>query len=103
MGLWIRTKRKAGKCGSTIETVRPVNGRAFKLSELEAYVNGPIGRMPLNDGRIMWTNQNSWKLPVNLVADQIAHDQTGIPLEEHVYGDVLVCSRAESGEENAAA
>ena len=102
MALWMRTLRE--KNGSRIQTVRPHNGIAFNVGELRYYVSGGnLESIRLNDGHIMWLNKDRdvLRLPGNLLADVLAHEESGMPLTEHILGDVLVANAIESAEEAA--
>lgn len=96
MATWIKVE--GGLVIST--TVTPANGRSFTLKEMQRYVGGYIEPLPLRDGRILWLNEEGKldELPYNPVADQIAHEGTGIAWNDGIVGDVLIATREESGE-----
>ena len=79
--------------------MHPQNGHMFSIRELREIVGGKLDSLQLNDGHVMWMNEDSKRLqlPTNTVADLLAHDESGMPLDEHILGDVLLTNRAESG------
>jgi len=94
MALWIKTD-------SQTETVTPQNGTRFTLEELQNFVGGYIEPLTLKDGSIMWLNEEGKlnQLPYNPMANRIAHEQTGIAWDDGIVGNVLIATRAESGDE----
>ena len=94
MALWI-------KANGVALTVSPRNGKHFILAELQRYVGGYIEALDLQNGSIMWLNEEGKLngLPYNLVADFIAHQHTGIATDDHVVGDVLIATTAETGDD----
>lgn len=96
MALWIRVNN-----GAVItEHVFPENGKSFTLEELQHFVGGYIEALKMNDGRIMWLNEEGKQdeLPYNPVADLIAQKQTGIAWDDGIVGDVVIATKEESGE-----
>ena len=96
MATWIRVAE--GTVVST--TVSPASGKAFTLVELNRMVGGYLEALNLDDGRIMWVNEEGklHGLPLNPVADRIAHSQTGIAPWDRVVGDVVIATPEESGD-----
>lgn len=94
MALWIKTN-------GAPQTVAPANGKHFTLEEMQTFVGGYIEALELNDGTVMYLNEEGKlnELPYNLVADQIAHQLTGIAWTDGIVGDVLIATRAETGDE----
>lgn len=86
--------------GSRVETVFPQNGKVFTLEELQKFVGGYIEALHLQDGQIMFLNEDgkSMGLPYNLIADQLAHDLTGIADWDRIVGDVIITTLAECNE-----
>jgi|SRR5215472_2682371 len=94
MANWIRTT------GAT-ETVTPKDGKSFRLEELQRFVGGCVEALQLNDGTVMWLNEDGKqeRLPLNETADLIAHEQSGIAWHDRIVGDVLIATRAETGDD----
>ena len=94
MALWIKAK-------AAPQTVTPANGKHFTLTELQTFVGGYIEALDLENGTIMYLNEEGKlnELPYNPVADQIAHQCTGIAWNDGIVGDVLVATRAETGDD----
>lgn len=96
MALWIRIAE-----GAVVSTaVSPANGKSFTLTELNRFVGGYIEALTLDDGRVVWLNEEGkrHRLPINPVADLLAHKQTGIASWDRIVGDVLIATPEESGE-----
>lgn len=95
MATWIRADESQSE-------VTPANGKVFTLAEMQRFVGGHIEALPMRNGKIMWINEEGKlkQLPPNLLADHIAHRQTGIALWDQIVGDVLIATVAETeGEE----
>ena len=77
----------------------PANGVYFTLEELQKGVGGYIEALYLHDGRVMFVNEDGKRLelPPNPLADMMAHQQTRIAENDHIVGDVIICTRAEAG------
>jgi len=71
--------------GETIET-SPHNGKHYTLQELSNAVNGYVECVRLDDGRLMWVNEEGrmLNLPVNTRASELAG--------RTIVGNVLVCA-----------
>jgi Domain of unknown function (DUF3846) len=84
-----------------LSQVHPANGKAFTLAELQGFVCGYIELLRLNDGRAMFLNEEGKidGLPVNPLANAIAHEQSGIADDDYIVGNVVICSPTEAGEE----
>lgn len=97
MATWIRVLNGI----QITENVTPKNGASFELRELNHFVGGYLEALQLDDGRVMWINEEGKLngLPFNPVADAIAHAQTGIAPWDQIVGDVLIATRAEGGDE----
>ena len=93
--------RAIGQKGSRVESVYPKDGRVFTLEELQAYVGGYVEALKLVNGFIMWLNEDgkAMRLPFNLIANQLAHDTTGIAHCDTIVGDVVIANYIESGED----
>jgi hypothetical protein len=102
VAIWIRAHKT--RIGSKVETVYPMNGETFSIREMRNYTGGiRVAPLQMNHGHFMWVNADEKEsLPVNLVADILAHQDSGIPLAEHITGDVLLANREESGLERIA-
>lgn len=81
------------KTDGTILEIEPVNGKDFKLEELNAIVNGYIEIVYLNDGQIMVVNEEGLikGLPYNKEATRRVFMGTYLPY--YIVGDVLVCNQ----------
>lgn len=81
--------------------VTPANGKRFKLEELQKFVGGYIEPVYLNDGRIMWVNEEGRLdgLPFNAIAYDMTRRMTRLDPGNIIVGDVLVATRAETGDE----
>lgn len=97
MALLIKT---IGEQGSRIEPVHPENGVNFTLEELQRYVGGYIEALRMKDGKIMWLNEDgkAMQLPVNYIANLIAHSLAHIAHNDCIVGDVLIANATESGD-----
>ena len=93
MALWIRTT------GAT-ETVTPRNGTSFTVEELQALVGGYYEALRLDDGRIMWINEEGRMndLPRNRVANDLLTMCSFSMQPADIVGDVVIATMAESGE-----
>lgn len=91
MALWI-------KANGASEPVTPKNGKHFTLEELQHFVGGYIEALDLGNGSVMFLNEEGKlnELPYNLVADEIAHQRTGIAWSDGIVGDVLITTKAET-------
>jgi hypothetical protein len=78
------------KTDGTQETVMPKNKKHFTLEELQAYVNGFIEMIFLNNGRIMIVNEEDKldRLPLNVRATEIIRNHGA---QYFVVGNALVC------------
>ena len=94
MALWIKTN-------AAPQQVAPANGKRFTLAEMQRYVGGYIEALQLTDGTIMWLNEEGKLkgLPYNPVADRIAQMHQAVAFSDQIVGDVLVATRAETGDE----
>ena len=102
MALWIKAKRDT--TGFKVEPVAPLHDGIFTVAELRRFVGGTyLDHLRLNDGHIMWLNhdRNKFNLPLNSLANTIAHEETGIPHNEIITGDALLANAIESGEEKS--
>jgi hypothetical protein len=92
VALWI-------KVDGTEQEIQPQNGRAFTLPEMQACVGGYIEAVPFVDKLIMYINEDGLHLPHNLKATQLLRQQR--PEHKHtvIYGDVLIASLVETGDE----
>lgn len=93
MAQWIKTD-------GVVEEVFPAN-KHFTLPDLQRFVGGYIECLYLSDGAVMYINEDGKRdeLPFNKIADEIAHKQTGIAPWDPVVGDVLIATRAETGDD----
>lgn len=84
-----------------LSQVSPANGKSFTLAELQGFVCGYIEILRLNDGRVMFLNEEGKidGLPVNHLANALAHEQTGIAHDDLIVGNVVICTPTEAGEE----
>ena len=86
----------------TVASVTPKNGKAFTLQEMQEFVGGYIEALRLDDGRILWLNEDGKRLNLNYNpwADFIAHERgPGIAPNDHVVGNVIITTREEAGED----
>ena len=97
MALWI----KVTDAGVVNETVTPANGRSFRLQELQRMVGGYIEALQLNDGRVMWLNEEGklQGLPKNVAATTLATMYSQLPRSDYIVGNVVIATRSESGED----
>jgi hypothetical protein len=82
--------------------VRPADGKGFTLAELQGFVGGYIEALYLPDGSILWLNEEGKLkgLPENSSGRvQLLAHSAGIAHDDYIVGDVLITTRAESGEE----
>ena len=81
----------------TTTHVNPANGKTFTLQELQRMVGGFIEALDLQNGFVMWLNEEGKLkgLPYNPVAHAIAM-RAGLPAHDYVVGNVLIASRAET-------
>ena len=95
MALWI-------KANGDTATVKPENGKAFTLPEMQKFVGGYIEALRLENppGGILWLNEDGKRLELhyNYIADLIAKTHTGIARDDHIVGDCLFAGEEESGE-----
>lgn len=86
--------------------VTPADGReSFKLIELQSIVGGYIEAVRLSGDLIMWVNEEGKLkgLPVNPEATRMAAfcaSICGRPWTDPIVGDVVIATRAESGEDD---
>ena len=94
-----------GEKNARVASVFPKNGKKFSLAELQSFVGGYVERLRLDSGQHMWLNEDgkSMGLPLNVIANILAHEETGIAPEDYIVGDVLIANDAESGEHDEAA
>lgn len=91
------------KTSGVSEIVTPADGKQFTLAELQSMVGGYIEPVRLEGDRIMWVNEEGklQGLPLNAVATNIAGMfNMGTATLDHIVGDVLLATRAESGEDD---
>ena len=75
------------------------DGRAFTLAELQGFVGGYIEALYLDDGRVMFLNEDGKRLqlPVNDAATTMMRRR--LQSGDVIVGNVIVCTRREAGEE----
>lgn len=93
MALWIKAT------GESVE-VQPENGKSFTLGELQRMVGGYIEPVYLNDGDIMWVNEEGrlQGLPLNREGCDIMRRRSRLDPANIIVGDVVVMTREESGD-----
>lgn len=97
MAFWIRVVD-----GVSVSTeVTPKNGKSFELGEMNQFVGGYLEALQLFDGRVMWLNEEGKLngLPYNHEANFIAHQLAEIAPGDHIVGNVLIATRAETGDD----
>ena len=80
------------------EVVTPANGKIFTLAEMQKYVGGYIEALHLNNGLIMWLNEEGKLkgLPYNIAASYIALSHSRMHRSDRIVGDVLLAAREET-------
>lgn len=90
------------KTDGTIETVVPANGKEFDWqTELYPRIGGYVEILEYRDGTKAMVLDEEGKLKgydLNLVATQIAKENTYIGCNDYIVGNVLICSHEELGE-----
>lgn len=75
-----------------VSQIIPENSRAFKLVEIQKYVDGYIEIVRLNDEQIMVVNEEGkFTKGCNQIASAIAHLHRAIRQCDYIAGDVVVC------------
>jgi hypothetical protein len=92
MALWI-------KADGMEQEIQPQNGIAFTLSEMQKCVGGYIEAVTFTDKLIMYINENGLYLPHNMKATQLLRRQRPEHRYTVLYGDVLIASLVETGDE----
>jgi len=79
------------KADGTKNHVVPKNGKTFSLKEMQGFVGGYIEMLQLQDGRIMWCNEEGKLkgLPVNSLAT------SACKYFDTIVGDVLITEPGE--------
>jgi hypothetical protein len=93
MAIWVKSNGEEAQ-------VKPKNGKAFTLPEMQGFVGGYIEALRLTGGLIMWLNEDGKRLELsyNIKADILAKRHGGISRGDFVVGDVLIATPEESGE-----
>lgn len=89
------------KPDGTESVLTPADGRSFTLEELQQAVGGYIETLQIMDGSVLVMNEGgkSMELPHNEDATNLAV-WGGLRLDDHVVGNVLVCTPLEAGYED---
>lgn len=97
MATWIRVVDGLPQ----VTEVTPKNGKSFGLAEMNHFVGGYLEALQLANGSVMWLNEEGKlnELPFNEIANVIAHKESGIAPWDQIVGDVLIATRAESGDD----
>jgi hypothetical protein len=81
-----------------VQEVTPANGSHFTLAELQAVVGGYIEAVAVQD-RFMFVNEDGKHLGLPLNHEATARVRHVLVPGDVVVGDVIICSRGESNEE----
>lgn len=88
------------KTNGSVETVRPANGEAFSLQEMQALVGGFIEIVPMHTGGIMVIDEEG-KLKSKPLNEQ-ATERYKFGGHDSIVGDALIVSYVEAGEKTDA-
>lgn len=88
------------KADGTQQEIHPSHGPIFTLQEMNAFVGGYLEAIGLDGQLTMYCNEDAIRLelPPNPAAIKMLR-LYGVPIFAGVYGDVLVASLAETGDE----
>lgn len=87
--------------GGPPQPIDPIDGRVFTVAELQQFVHGHFTARALSDGRLMIMNEDAAGLIENHAATAILRESLAF-LDVVIGGDVLIVTRAEMGEPDAA-
>jgi hypothetical protein len=78
--------------------IKPAQGNAFSVDELQQLIGGWIEPIQLSDGRFMCVNEEgkSLNLPYNQQATELAHPI--LRPNDYIAGVAVVMTRTEAGE-----
>lgn len=80
----------------TKKEIKPKNGMDFSLEELQAYVDGYIEIINLNNGDIMVINDDGkYLFEENEIATSIAEDHDAIFFGDWICGNAVLCKEEE--------
>jgi len=79
----------------------PGRGGTFTVAELEHFVGGYLKAIGLDDGRVMFVNEDGNRdgLAVNATATELVA-MSGLAPGVSILGPAIVCTRAEIAEDN---
>ena len=88
------------RADGTISSVRPSPGPEFSPAEVSAYVGGYLEAMRLDNGEVLYLNEEGklLNLPLNGAATTYAklHNQRYRLTSDVIVGDVLLCAPGET-------
>lgn len=84
------------KSDGTRKEIQPQNGTDFKLEELQAYVDGYIEIVNLQNGEILVINEDGKdRYQTNETATKLARKHRAIYYWDWIDGDVVLCKDEE--------
>jgi Domain of unknown function (DUF3846) len=90
------------KADGTVQEVHPMNDTEFSLQEMRDFVGGHLEAVKLTSQEVMYVNEEGIRLqlPINTTATEVMHQHRPDRAHEPIYGDVLIASLVETGDED---